>query len=417
MAVSYQTSGSDGAFNVSTKSVSLSFNGGANPMYVAMVTVFASSGAPPDVTTFVRGGQSFTEATDLRQDLTVSGSRFNRRKIFVFYHLGSATAGIQSATATLSATAEYASVTVVQYLGVYQGAAALLNFKIVHGENVAGSVGFSTSILDTRVESLIFGHLQMFKTDNGGNGFTLINTTNLPNSSGGSAFNVFWAEVSAKQPVAAEFTTEMGTGWKENVTNNDIGADYLFVAIEIRDASWVPYGPGVDPRRFCAYVSNGQIRKMVTSITGLGHLEGETIKVQVDGILPEGDNAFLVSSGGITLPNKAAVVHAGLGYEGTIRFLKASDSGSPGSGQGRMRRVFNVVIRLVRSLGLQVGTDVDHLDPVFDGEPVLPLISRDIHKRPDATWDDETEMVIKMEDPLPCQILAVIFESEVEGRD
>lgn len=416
MAVVYQTSASDGAFSVSSKSVSLSFAGGVNPLYVAIITTFESSTTPKDVTDFSRAGQVFTEAVDLRKDLTVTGSRFNRRKIFVFYHLGSATAGIQSATATLSGTAGYVSVSVVQYLGAYQGAAALSNYILVHGESVAGSVGFSASLLDTRVESVIMGHLQFFKSADGGNGFALINTVNLANSAGGSAFSSFWADVSVKEPFTAEFVTDMGTGWKENVTNDDMSADYLFFGIEIKDSAWTPSVPGVDPATYCAYVSNGQIRKMVTAISGLDHLEGETIKVQVDGVLPEGDNAFLVTGGAITLPNKAAVVHAGLGYAGTIKLLKASDSGGPGSGQGRMRRVFNLVIRLVRSLGLKIGTDEDHLDPVFDGNPVLPLLTQDIHKTPDATWDDEAEMVFKMDDPLPCQILAVIIESEVEGR-
>src|SRR3990167_5369465 len=36
----------------------------------------------------------------------------------------------------------------------------------------------------------------------------------------------------------------------------------------------------VNGASYCEYVSGGQVRKMVTSITGLSHLEGEAVQVQ-----------------------------------------------------------------------------------------------------------------------------------------
>ncbi len=418
MAVIYQTSGSDGTFSASSQAVTCSFNAGSNPIFVAIVTTYETSGTPKDVTAVSRAGQGFTEATNLRQDLTVTGARFNRRKVFVFYRLGSATAGVQTTTATLSGTAAYVSMSVVQYLGAYQGAEALDNFIIDHGENVSGNLGFSTIIVDTRIESILMAHINMFKSVIGGNSFTFYDTVNIPNSAGASDLSVFWANVTINEPVASEFETIMSTRWKEVATGADIAGDWIMVAIEIKDSAWTPLASGIDPAGYCAYVSQGEVRKMVTTISGLGHLENETIKVQVDGVLPEGDNAFLVTNASITLPNKAAVVHAGLRYDGIIKLLKTSDAGGKGgSGQAQIRRIFNSIIRLVRSLGLKIGMDEDHLDPIFDGDPVLPLITEDVHKTPNATWDDKTEMVFKMEDPLPCQILAIILESEVEGRN
>ena len=173
---------------------------------------------------------------------------------------------------------------------------------------------------------------------------------------------------------------------------------------------------------FCPFVEDGQVRKMVDSITGLNHLEGEGIEVQMDGILPTNSlgklvtNLFTVSSGAITLPKKAAVVHAGLPYDGIIKLLKSSDGSVIGSGQTKMRRTYLGVVRFFKSLGLKIGPNEDNLVPIFDGVPTLPLISSDKRKLPVAPWDDETEMVFKMEDPLPCLILMILLESEVEEK-
>lgn len=172
----------------------------------------------------------------------------------------------------------------------------------------------------------------------------------------------------------------------------------------------------------CAYVSGGQARKMVSTVSGLDHLEGEAIKIQMDGVLPTDSNgnlvtnSFTVTSGSITLPKKAAVVHAGIGYEGTIKILKTSNGSASGTGQTKMRRVYLSVLRLVRTLGLKVGTDIDHLSNIFDTTPALPLFSGDQDKLPDTISENDTEFVIKQEVPLPASITTLILRSEVEEK-
>ena len=172
----------------------------------------------------------------------------------------------------------------------------------------------------------------------------------------------------------------------------------------------------------CPYIAGGQIRKMIDRVNGLDHLEGELIKVQMDGILPTDENGELVENsfevlgGEIQLPKKAAVVHAGLGYTGKIQLLKSSEGSQLGTGQFKMRRVYLGALRLYRSLGLKIGLDEDHLDPISDDDPALPLYTGDIDKLPNANWDKETEMIIQQEEPLPAQILAIILRSEVEEK-
>ncbi len=177
---------------------------------------------------------------------------------------------------------------------------------------------------------------------------------------------------------------------------------------------------GNDPH--CPFVEDGQVRKMVDTVTGLDHLEGEVIEIQMDGILPTDStgrlvtNSFTVSGGSITLPQKAAVVHAGASYDGVLQLLKNSDGSIIGTGQTKMRRVYLTVTKFLQSLGLKVGPDEDNLSPIFPGIPGLPLFTGDQRKLPYAQWNQETEMIFKMEDPLPCLVQSILLESEVEEK-
>lgn len=206
----------------------------------------------------------------------------------------------------------------------------------------------------------------------------------------------------------------------DNVTSNQSFQGWLDEVIITNGqlASFLTDGASVDGAAYCPFVTAGQARKMITSLSGLDHLEGEDIEVQADG-LPI-DSTFTVSSGAITLPNRAAVVHAGLPYDGKIKLLKASDGNPGGSGQMKMRRIYGGGFRVFRSQIFKVGLDDDHMDPIAPEDrdlitPALPLISGDIKKAPDTTWDNESQLQILVDSPVPVFLLAIIAQSEVEN--
>jgi len=124
-------------------------------------------------------------------------------------------------------------------------------------------------------------------------------------------------------------------------------------------------GEDVDSTAYTAYLSGGEARKMVTAISGLGHLTGETVSVQVDGGLPAAQQLFVVTAGAITLPHKAAVVHVGLPYSGTLQLNKLSDGSVTGTGQDKQRRIFLSTLRVFKSFGLKVGLETEALDEIF----------------------------------------------------
>lgn len=224
-------------------------------------------------------------------------------------------------------------------------------------------------------------------------------------------------------------TFNIGTAVIANTTRKlRIGARYVnaFSALHQGPSAWIdqviwlvlanPTTPTVSGLAYCPYVSQGQVRKMVSNVTGLDHLEGEKVFVQADG-LPEDSKEYTVVSGTLDsdLPRKAAVIHVGLKYTGRIRLLKPSDGNPAGTGQMKMRRIFLAGIRVFRSLGFKIGIDEDHLDPVILGKPKLPLISGDLEKLPNTKWKKDAQLTIIQDKPMPLFILALINQSEVEN--
>ena len=87
-----------------------------------------------------------------------------------------------------------------------------------------------------------------------------------------------------------------------------------------------------------------------TTISGLDHLEGETVNILADGsVIPDQE----VSGGDITLSIAASKVHVGLNYISemlTLYIEAVSEVGD--SAQGRLKRLSEVIFRLYIIVGL-----------------------------------------------------------------
>lgn len=168
------------------------------------------------------------------------------------------------------------------------------------------------------------------------------------------------------------------------------------------------------------YKEGGEVREMATAFSGLGHLEGETVRVQADGVALSGN--YTVSSGALSpsLTDRAAVVHIGLPYDGTLQLLKPGDINT----QFKNRRFFLSSLRIDRSLGFKIGQSEDFLRTVAvgtaDGETDPNdgiFYTGDIEDIFTSWWDKQAEIFIKQENPNPLTILAVSLRSEVVEKD
>jgi hypothetical protein len=98
-----------------------------------------------------------------------------------------------------------------------------------------------------------------------------------------------------------------------------------------------------------------------TTVSGLDHLEGETVKVMVDG---NSHPDLTVSNGAVTLQNgvSGSVINVGLGNKWAFRSQRPEAGSQDGVAQGKTKRVTGFVIRLLNSLGFSFGPDENSLD-------------------------------------------------------
>ena len=148
------------------------------------------------------------------------------------------------------------------------------------------------------------------------------------------------------------------------------------------------------------------------TISGLNHLEGETVQILGDGNVYS-DQA--VSSGGISgLSPTVEDAQIGLGSTALVKTLRPEAGADDGVAQGKTKRVFNLVVRFISTLGAKVshnGTDYDEIqfrggsDPM-DSSP--PLFSGDKEIKFRGGWEKEGQTYIKQDQPLPMHITAIM---------
>ena len=162
----------------------------------------------------------------------------------------------------------------------------------------------------------------------------------------------------------------------------------------------------------------------ITTITGLGHLEGETVNVLADGSVVEGK---IVASGEIELDTAASVVHVGLPYTGLIETMRLDAMLQDGTAQGEPKIITQIVFRVNVSGVFKSGKDEDNLLPVTAQAAgittggflsmilaaVPDLVSGDIENVHNGEWDSEGRLVVVQDKPLPLTLIAIIPEADV----
>ena len=167
-------------------------------------------------------------------------------------------------------------------------------------------------------------------------------------------------------------------------------------------------GVAVDGLLYTAYTSGGKVRKAITTLSGLDHLEGEDVAVLADGVVISGKT---VAGGVITLTTAASRVHIGLAYISdleTLDFEFPTETGS--TVQDKIRDVVSVILRLENSSALQAGPDVDNLEDI--DFTVATLFDGDKEKILAAGEQREDRVFLRNTDPVPVTVNAIIARVE-----
>src|SRR5210317_1149958 len=99
----------------------------------------------------------------------------------------------------------------------------------------------------------------------------------------------------------------------------------------------------------------------VTTLSGLSHLEGETVSILADGATHPDK---VVSSGEITLDRSASKVKVGLGYTSLLQTMRIDAGSQNGTSQSKTKRIYEITIRLYESIGVEVGPDLNNMERI-----------------------------------------------------
>jgi hypothetical protein len=153
----------------------------------------------------------------------------------------------------------------------------------------------------------------------------------------------------------------------------------------------------------------------INTITGMGHLNGETVRVVADGSRRDDQ---VVAGGIVPVTGPAAqVVHVGLPYRMRIVDLPPEYQTRQGSAQGQQKRVVKVRLRLLDAAGGEVGSPglttrerLNFRDVEMAVGTAVPLFTGDRGVSAYARWGESGQVEILHDDPLPFTLLAIIKE-------
>lgn len=152
----------------------------------------------------------------------------------------------------------------------------------------------------------------------------------------------------------------------------------------------------------------------VSTISGLGHLQGETVTVLADGGNDKPNKT--VSNGSITLAYDYFVVSVGLPYTQEILTLPQEAGAQSGTAQGKIQRINQVGFKVNRSYkGFLVGGDSTLLDKIIFRDPTTLMGTPETLYTgtiSNVSFRDDyrvgSKVMIRNNDPLPIELLSII---------
>lgn len=168
-----------------------------------------------------------------------------------------------------------------------------------------------------------------------------------------------------------------------------------------------------DTQSSCFYVDSGLTYSgsPATTISGLSHLEGQTVQVLTDGASHPDS---VVTSGAITLQRASSVVQVGLACPAILKTTRIEAGAGDGTAQGKTKRITKVVFRFYNTLGAKVGPDANNLDDIQFRTPsdpmdqAPPLFTGDKLVDWPGGYDFDGYVMVRQEQPLPMTLVAVM---------
>lgn len=159
-----------------------------------------------------------------------------------------------------------------------------------------------------------------------------------------------------------------------------------------------------------------------TSMTGLDHLEGETVKVWGGG---KDLGSYTVSSGAITLSEAVTDACIGLSYTAQFKSSKLAYAAGQGTALAQKKNLttLGVILYNTHYQGLEYGPDFTNMDNLPKMSKGAEVADDTVHSTFDeesfsfpGQWDTDSRLCLQATSPKPVTVLAAIIGIETHDR-
>ena len=248
-------------------------------------------------------------------------------------------------------------------------------------------------------------------------------------------YPMVWAVSNSGKLLGLTYVPEQQVGaWHQHDTDGTFesccvvaegGEDVLYVvARRLINGSYTRYIERMRSRLFATpadafFVDSGATYSgaAATTISGLSWLEGKTVSVLGDGaVFPQ----KVVTGGTITLEQACTTVQIGLPITADVQTLPLSAQIDASYGQGRLKNINKVWLRVYKSSGVFAGPSLDRLvqfkqrtTEVYGAPPSLKTDELEISLEP--SWQQGGQIYVRQSDPLPLTLVSMTLEAALGG--
>jgi hypothetical protein len=167
---------------------------------------------------------------------------------------------------------------------------------------------------------------------------------------------------------------------------------------------------GVNSTTAVAHTSGATVDQVLETVTGLSHLEGQTVSILADGATHP---TKVVSSGSISLDRASKKVKVGLSYTSILQTMRINAGSQNGTAQGKTKRIYEVTARLFESVGIEVGPDLNNMERVpfrTSSDPMdqgIPPFTGDKEVEFRGNFETDGFIFVRQTQPLPLTVLSL----------
>lgn len=150
-----------------------------------------------------------------------------------------------------------------------------------------------------------------------------------------------------------------------------------------------------------------------STLGGLSHLNGETVRLLVNGATHPDE---VVSAGSITLDRPATTAQVGLAYSSELTTMRIEVPTGGGTSQGRNKKISKVWVRFYKTVGALYGLQGTQLDELPFRSSAMPMdqavspFTGDRECQWPIGWERDARLSVIQEQALPMTLIAVFPE-------